>query len=513
MASACSVRRLSWESTVQTINDAISWWARVQPDNIALDFRTDKVSFSELHDWSLQIATELISRGLEPGDRVGICSGNSLSYCALIFGIMRAGGIVLPLNMRYTSHELAEILEDTTPEFVFADEERISKFETLNVKAFPLEDVDTVRGGSAAIPGYQLEQDSPVVIISTSGSTAKPKGVVFTHRTMTGYVASAGIEDASLSAGSRVIVPAPLSTSAGFVQLIHYSLLGCTLFFLPVFEPKLFLQVLLEEKINGFGAVPVFFEAISKLPDFETADFSNITMATSGGAPVTQDLQDIWMKKGIVVRQIYGQTECGGNATIMPTELAKKQPQKCGMGGLFNEIKIVDDSGNEVPPNTVGEIIMRGPGNMIGYWNNPEATAETRKNGWIYSGDLGTIDEDGLLTFVDRKKDVIISGGLNIAAAEVERTVLAFPGVEECMVIAAKDKKFGETPMAVIHASSEIDVSALISHCNERLADYKVPRYVAFEDAPLPRTATGKVHKPTMREKYANASDQLPRVR
>ncbi|MBR9834369.1 MAG: long-chain fatty acid--CoA ligase [Alphaproteobacteria bacterium] len=484
------------------------------PDAVALDFGDDRTTYLEYRDWSERIASNLIARGLKLGERVGVCAANSLHYCVLILGIMRAGGIVVPLNMRYTPHELSEILEDTAPRLVFADEDRIGKFSALDVESVAIESVFEIRAGERASVAHQPAPDDKVVIISTSGSTAKPKGVVFSHRTMTGYVATHAMEEQSLGKGSRVIVPAPLSTSAGFVQLTHYTVLGCTLFFLSVFEPKSFLKTVVDKKINGFGGVPVFFEAISKLPEFADADLSSITMATCGGAPVTQALQDTWMKKGIVVRQIYGQTECGGNGTIMPAHIAEVQPQKCGMGGLFNEIAIVDEAGQRVPPNTVGQIIMRGPGNMVEYWNNPEETAKTIKHGWLHSGDLGKLDEDGLLTFVDRMKDLIISGGLNIAAAEVERAVLCSgQPIEECLVIAAKDEKFGETPLAVVYATGEVDVPALIAHCNEQLADYKVPRYVAIEREPMPRTATGKLSKPPLREKYANAAVELPRVR
>ena len=502
------------EERVQTINDAIHWWARVMPNAVALDFGDDRTTYLEYRDWSERIAADLISRGVRPGDRVGICAANSLEYCVLILGVLRAGGIVLPLNMRYTPYELGEILEDTSPSLIVADEGRIGKFDKFEIDALPMSFVLDLRQGERARIAHEPKPDDRVVIISTSGSTAAPKGVVFSHRSMTSYVATHAIEEQSLGKGSRVIVPAPLSTSAGFVQLTHYTVLGCTLFFLSAFEPKSFLQTLVEKKINGFGGVPVFFEAVSRLPEFEDADLSNITMATCGGAPVTQALQDTYMKKGIVLRQIYGQTECGGNGTIMPEHIAKVQPQKCGMGGLFNELAIVDENDNRVPPNTVGQIIMRGPGNMIEYWNKPEETANTIKDGWLYSGDLGMMDEDGLLTFVDRMKDVIISGGLNIAAAEVERTVLCSgQPIEECLVIAAKDDKFGETPLAIVYTTDELDIEALIAHCNEQLADYKVPRYVAIEREPMPRTATGKLSKIPLREKYADASKVLPRVR
>ncbi len=499
---------------MQTINGAIHWWARVMPDAVALDFGEDSTTYREYNEWSERIAADLIGRGLTAGDRVGICAANSLHYCVLILGIMRAGGIVVPLNMRYTPHELDEISTDTGLALVFADGDRLEKFDALSVTTLPISLILELRSGERATIAHEPKPEDRVVIISTSGSTAKPKGVVFSHRTMTGYVATHAMEEQSLGKGSRVIVPAPLSTSAGFVQLTHYTILGCTLHFLSVFEPKSFLKTLVDKRINGFGAVPVFFEAVSKLPEFADADLSNITMATCGGAPVTQELQEAWMQKDIVVRQIYGQTECGGNGTIMPEHIAKVQPQKCGMGGLFNEIAIVDEAGNRVPPNTTGQIVLRGPGNMVEYWNNPEETAKTIKNGWLYSGDLGMLDEDGLLTFVDRMKDLIISGGLNIAAAEVERAVLSSgQPIEECLVIAAKDEKFGETPLAVVYATGDVDVAALIVHCNEHLADYKVPRYVAVEREPMPRTATGKLSKPPLREKYADAAAKLERVR
>jgi fatty-acyl-CoA synthase len=198
---------------------------------------------------------------------------------------------------------------------------------------------------------------------------------------------------------------------------------------------------------------------------------------------------------------------------MMPANLAAAMPEKCGRGGIFTELRIIDTNGNTLSPGQQGQILMRGPGTMIGYWNNPEATAETLKGGWLHSGDIGVLDEDGMLTFIDRMKDLVISGGLNISAAEVERCVSEFPGVEEVAVISAKDARFGETPLAVVYGRGPIDVKALIAHCNDRLADFKVPRYVALESEPLPRLATQKISKPILREKYKDADQLLERVR
>jgi fatty-acyl-CoA synthase len=330
---------------------------------------------------------------------------------------------------------------------------------------------------------------------------------------MISYVAGFALEEGGLSNGGRVIVVAPLSTSAGFVQLIHYSVMGCSLYLEPVFIPERFLEILVKDRINGFGAVPTFFERIAVCPGFAEADLSSLKIATTGGARVSRALQDTWAAKGVIIRQIYGQTECGGNATIMPAHLAAQYPEKCGRGGIFTELAIVDANGKRVPPGTPGEILIRGPGTMIGYWNNPEATVATIKDGWLHTGDLGVLDEDGMLTFVDRLKDIIISGGLNISAAEIERCLCEFAGVEEAAVIAASDAKFGETPLAIVYGTQSINGKKLIEHCNARLADYKVPRYLVIALEPLPRLATQKISKPALREKYKDAANRLERVR
>lgn len=497
----------------KTLSSVIGWWARMQPDTVALTVHGERLTYRQYHDWADRIAVRLIGDGLKPGDRVGVCSANSLDYCALALGVIRAGGIFVPMNLRFTRHEASELLEDTTPRLVFADAERRERLEGLGVPVLDLAEISELREGAIVRPTVDLDPDAPVVIISTSGSTARPKGVVFSHRTMLDYSTEFGLQEPTISQGARILVLAPLSTSAGFVQLVHYTTLGCSLYLEPAFEANRALEILVQEKINGFGGVPVLFERIAALPAFKDADLSNIRLVTVGGARVTKQLLDAWMTKGVVIRQIYGQTECGGNGTIMPAHLAPAQPEKCGWGGPFTDIVVVAPDGRRCDPGEIGEILIRGPGRMVGYWNNPEATAQAVRDGWLYTGDLGMLDELGLLTFVDRMKDIIISGGLNISAAEVERAVSEFAGVEEVVVIAAPDDRFGETPMAVLYATAEVDVAALIRHCNERLADYKVPRYVAVEVEPLPRLATGKLSKPAVRQKYKDRVADMPRVR
>ena len=498
---------------MQTINSAIAWWAKNRPEVTALSIGGDRLCYRDFAAWSDRVADWLIGLGVVSGDRVNICATSSLEYCALTMGILRAGAIAAPLNVRYTAHELAEIIDDHRPVLIIAGDDEAAKVEGAGAPMLRISEVARFRSGDRITVERDLDPDACVVIISTSGSTARPKGVMFTHRTMLSYASGFALEESALAEGGGVIVVAPLATSAGMVQLVHYTVLGCSLFMEPVFSAARFLQILVDEKIANFGAVPTFFERIASTPGFADADLSNLKIATAGGSRVSRALQDTWAAKGVVIRQIYGQTECGGNGTMMPANLAVAMPEKCGRGGIFTELRIIDTNGNTLSPGQQGQILMRGPGTMIGYWNNPEATAETLKGGWLHSGDIGVLDEDGLLTFIDRMKDLVISGGLNISAAEVERCVSEFPGVEEVAVISAKDARFGETPLAVVYGRGPIDIKALIAHCNERLADFKVPRYVALETEPLPRLATQKISKPILREKYKDADQLLERVR
>ena len=497
----------------QTLSSAVAWWSKLIPTSVAINIEGETLTYRDYHEWADRIAVKLVGLGVSRGDRVGVLAANSLEYCALAMGIMRAGAIVAPVNLRLTPFEIGEILEDASPAVVFVDDERMDKLGGYAQPVRNIAEIGDLRHGERASPDLDLDPDAPVVIISTSGSTARPKGVVFTHRSMTSYAAEFAVAEPACAKGAKVLILSPFATSAGFVQLMHYTTLGCTLYIEPAFEPERALALLERERINCFGGVPVFFERIAASPRWPEADLSALRLVTVGGARVTEALLDTWMKKGAVIRQIYGQTEIGGNGTIMPAELAAAQPVKCGRGGVFTQLRVIGDDGRILPPNTPGEILMRGPGMMKGYWNNPAATAEAIRDGWLHTGDIGMLDEDGLLTFIDRKKDIIISGGLNISAAEVERAIGEFQGVEEVVVIAAPDAKFGETPMAVLYADRPIRVDELVAHCNARLADYKVPRYVVVEDEPLPRLATGKLSKPAVRQKWQDAVASLPRVR
>ena len=500
----------------QTISSAVQWWATHTPENVALTIGDDQLTYREIQDWADRITIKLVEMGFKPGDRLGICASNSLEYCTLVLGAIRAGGIAMPINSRLTAHEIAEILIDVVPSLVFADAANLPKLEGRSVRALALTEIAALRSGERRSAELELpiDLDAPVAIIPTSGSTAKAKCVVFSQRSMTSSAAEITMhEPKCFGPGTRTISFPPLSTGAGFIKFINYTMLGCSLYLESAFDAQRCLRLISEQKINVLGGVPIFFERMAACAEFEATDLSSLRMTSVGGAPVTKEILEIWRRKGVVIRQLYGQTEVGGTGTMMSEKEALEEPDKCGRGGLFTDVRIVGEDGKFCPAGVAGEIVMRGPGVMLGYWNNPEATAEVLRNGWLHTGDIGMSDERGLLTFIDRKKDIIISGGLNISAAEVERAILDFEGVEEAAVFAAKDLRFGETPMAVVYASRSISVAELVAHCNARLADFKVPRYIVVKDQPLPRLATGKLSKIALRKEYADAHETLPRVR
>lgn len=499
-----------------TIAQVIEWWSGAAGDRDAIRFPDDSVTFGELARWSSRVTADFVAKGLKPGDRVGIFAANSLAWCIAAFAIMRAGAILVPLNYRYAATELLSIVEGCTPRFVLVDRagaDRAAELPVRSCAVFPLDEILDLRAGEPIAVDTPYDPDAPVVIAYTSGSTARPKGVVFTNRTVLAYAFEAYLNYPELRVGAKSIDVPPLFTGGGTVQLIQFLVMGITNFIDYEFDAARTLRLLLDERIEIFCGVPTFFERIAALPEFESADLSHITLAACGGARVSIDLLKTWLAKGVVLRQLYGLTEAGGNTTIMPAAEAADHPEQCGRGGIFTKHRIVRPDGSDCAADEEGEIWVRGPAVMAGYWADPETTAAAMVDGWLRTGDIGKVDLRGNLTLVDRLKDMIISGGLNIWPIDIEKTIAEIDGVMEVAVIGALDERFGETPMAIIHASRPIEPGEIIAYCNARMADYKVPRYIVIEAQPLPRTATGKLAKRELKDRFANAAARFERVR
>lgn len=501
-----------------TLIETMKWWAANRPDQPALVAGARLLNYAELDAWADAIGDWLCAEGLQPGERVSILAGNSLEWCVFAQGVMRAGGLLAPINPRFTVAEATHMTEHYAPRWLLHDAARATMAGALaaNHADLRLADLAVIhehRWRAQASGVRPIDADTAVVIIATSGSTAFPKGVVYSHRTMLGAITDLALSEPQAFEQARVQLFGPLSASSGYVVLTQALAFGGTVFIEEAFDAERALQGIVDNRITLVIGAPVFFERMAASPRFATADLSSLRLCEVGGARVSQQLLQAWLDKGVVLRQMYGQTEAGGTASINAPGNAIAHPEHCGCGMPFTRIAILDSDGVVCPAGVPGEITIRGPGVMVGYWNDAEATARTLVDGWLRSGDLGMVDERGQLTYIDRLKDIIISGGLNISAAEVERVIAAMPGVVEVAVIAAKDERFGETPLAVVHVSAGIDPAALVAHCNAALSDFKVPRYVAIESEALPRLATGKISKRALREKYADAHQRLPRLR
>jgi fatty-acyl-CoA synthase len=497
------------------LEDAVTWWGDRLPDTTAISVSGDAaITFRELEAWSARAADLISSRGVTAGDRVGVLGANSVGWCVAAVAIVRVGAILVPLNSRYTSDELRSIVADCGPKLIICDADRDQQVIEAAPDADRLEmrSVVDLRDGLALRFRGPREPDLVAVIGYTSGSTAAPKGVMFTHRSMWAYAIEAQLNYPAHRPGARAINVAPLYTGAGTIQLMHFLCLGVSDYLEPEFDGQRALDLIIRERVTLFGAVPTFWQRIAAAPGFAEADISHIEHATVGGARVPLELLETYRKKGVVLRQLYGLTEGGGTTSAMPADEALQAPERCGRGGIFTRHRIVDESGEDVPPGQPGEIVLNGPAMMKGYWNNPDATKAAFFGDWLRTGDIGSVDEKGNILYVDRLKDMIISGGLNIWPLDIEAVISEVEGVDEVAVIAAKDERFGETPMAIVYGR-DVDPARIIAHCNLKLSNYKVPRYIAVETEPLPRLATGKLAKPLLRRRYANAHQELTRVR
>jgi acyl-CoA synthetase (AMP-forming)/AMP-acid ligase II len=503
----------------------IRWWAREKPQLPCLRQGADEVSYADFSAWVGRVAALFADEGVGIGDRVCIHGVNCMEWSVAAFATLRCGGVFAGLSNKMVMAEVTYLLGDYSPVILVSDDEAQAKLETMG----PLEDrhgapvksplrisfaeIAALREGEVRDVRREVDPNALAYIVTTSGSTARPKGVMFSNHSLIDHVAAFRFEDPVADLDPKMYVVAPFNTTAGGMLMMHSLIQGGTCYIADKFDAAEVLEAIVRDRISIFCAAPIFLQRIAELPEFADADVSCIKVSFTGGAAVPMKLLKAWADKGVLVRQMYGQSEMGGWGTVTPPRLALEHPDKCGFGGPLRDNGIIDEDGNFLGPNEMGQIVMRGPGSMLGYWNDPEATARTMVDGWIRTGDLGVIDENGMLRFVDRLKDIIISGGLNISAAEIERVLMEFPGIEETAVIAAPDEKFGETPLAVVYSQVDIDVVALIEHCNLNLSGYKVPRYVAVHKEPLERLAAGKISKPVQRARYSTPESLPPRVR
>jgi fatty-acyl-CoA synthase len=327
-------------------------------------------------------------------------------------------------------------------------------------------------------------------------------------------VFEAGLTEEGLRPGGRTLLVLPLAFTPGLVWgLAMTTVLGGQLVVQREFNPVGAVELLERHRITALFGVPLIFGAIANAENFAAADLSALSSAFTGGAAVPVQLLQVWAAKGVSLRQIYGMTEAGGVATATLVRDAAAHPDTCGTGSIFTEFRVLRPDGTDCDPDEAGEIVLRGPGMTPGYWQDPATTAAAIREGWLHSGDLGARSADGRLRFVDRVKDLIITGGINVSPGEIESVIANIPGVAEVAVVSAPDEKFGETPAAIVVAPGSLDVATVLEACNVGLSSYKVPRYVVIRTDPLPRLPNGKVAKVAVREEYRNVASTHPKVR
>lgn len=503
---------------MRAVGDILRLNARRFPRKPGFRFGAGSLTFEQADEMANRAANGLRRIGVNPGDRVAMLALNRLDYLPLFFGTVRTGAMSVPLNFRCSVDELAYMLDDAQvatmlvgPGFeavALALRERVRCLEALvaiggGPDAGPMTPLDALlAAASPEAPGTAIDEASGAVIFYTSGTTGHPKGVVLSHRSIVEGACQTALV-ARIRSSDTALVTVPLFHGGGLaVVSMSHLYLGAGLVIHDKADPGEALRSIAGDGITTYFGVPSQLFAMLEHPDLKDADLGSLRSLWYGAAPmppvVLQRLQAMLPRLDFV--QTYGQTETTLTACLGPEEHFSK-PGATGRELPGVEIRVVDDEGREVSPGGVGEILVRRESGMIGYYGNPQQTAETIRDGWIHTGDLARIDEDRYITIVDRKKDMILSGGENIYPKEVEDVLLQHPAVAQVAVIGVPDERWGEVPKAYVvpRTAAAADAAVLEAWCVERLARYKRPRHWSFVQG-LPMTATGKVRKNLLRE-------------
>jgi fatty-acyl-CoA synthase len=505
-----------------TIGSALQWWARTKGDETAIVIADESLTYRQLHDWSSRLARVLTDRGIRPGDRVGLAAANCLQWPVAALAVLKCGAVLVPLNPRFKAAEIAKTAADAELSVVIAAQAQRAAVEEAHTAegdftVYGLDIVESQRSGAPDDFRVDPEITAPIAVIFTSGSTGMSKGVVLTSRTLLDIVLENTLTEDGFRPGTVTLLLLPLAFTPGLVYgLLITTVLGGTLVVEPELNPSRAIDLIETHRVRALFGVPLIFEALSHAPEFANADLGSLQTAVVGGAAVPYDLLRRWADKGVLLRQIYGMTEAGGIATATLKTDALHHAESCGSGSIFTEVRVMTADGGFAPAGEQGELVVRGPGVTPGYWKDPETTAQAIRDGWLHSGDLGLCDEQGRITFIDRVKDLIISGGINISPVELEKVIADLDGVAEVAVIPAPDARFGETPAAIVVAEPDrdaVDEASIVTHCERVLADYKVPRYVVLRADPLPRLPSGKIARQAVREEYRDVAERFARSR
>ncbi|MCB9142926.1 MAG: long-chain fatty acid--CoA ligase [Anaerolineales bacterium] len=504
--------------------DQLTNRSRLTPDREALLFLDtgERFTYGELNARANRAANYMRALGVQPGDRVSILAQNSVVYLDLFYGLAKIGAIFAPLNWRLTAAELTYIVNDCAPAVLICSAEFTGLLAEMRPDVFvehlvSLENAvilgaESYEEGVAAASAMEperppLDGDTPYCILYTSGTTGKPKGAVLPHRHILWNCINT-VVSWGLSENDVTPVLTPMFHAGGlFAFLTPLFYIGGRVLLARGFDAEASLRAIVEERCTVILGVPTLFQMWLDTPYFAEADFSHVHFFISGGAPLPVPLVKAWRaKKDVVFRQGYGLTEVGPNCFSMTDDESFVKVGSVGKPIFHSEMRLVNPAtGLGVPVGETGELLIKGPHVCLGYWRNLEATAESLRDGWFHTGDMARVDEDGFYTIAGRFKDMIISGGENVYAAEVENVFRDHPAVQEAALIGIPDDKWGEVGLMVVvlKPGQTADEAELREFCYSRLARYKAPKRVEFVDS-LPYSPYGKVMKQELKERFAS---------
>ncbi|MCB2227705.1 MAG: long-chain fatty acid--CoA ligase [Desulfarculaceae bacterium] len=491
--------------------------AVLSAERIAVIDGERRISYSRLNQRVNQLARALAEGGLRRGDRLSMLALNCLEWVEAVMATAKLGVILVPLNWRLTPAELIYQLSDSqTRHLIFAP-----GLEDLAAQITPAAKLERlwVLGGedhgeagsyeaalaaqSAEEPelDYAVDLTCPHLIVYTSGTTGRPKGAVLSQANSMWNALNLHV-DLEFTSADRELVVLPMFHIGG-IGLFTLSLIyvGASVVTQRDFDLAQIMRRLREEEVTLFFAVPAMYLLLIQSPDFDPGAFDKVRMCFSGGAPLPPSLIEQYHELGITLQQGYGMSEASPSTTVLLPQYAWAKRGSVGRPHMHVRLKIAGPKDQELPVGSVGQVLLKGPNIMQGYWNQPEANREVFAGGWFHTGDLGRLDEDGFLYIVDRQKDMYISGGENVYPAEVEHAIFELEDVAEAAVVGMPDPRWGETGMAFVvpRQGAELTQERILEHLRTRLAKFKLPRQVVFVQA-LPRTASGKVIKNRLRE-------------
>lgn len=499
-----------------TLVDFLKDSADRYPSKLAYICRDEKATYEELFLKVKNIATHLTEMGVQKGDPVALLMGNSSEFLLAYYGILTAGAAVIPINPIYTVNEIQYILENSQCKVAISTEDLVPGFTQLQPNLSNLHKVFFIGEDPKTdwalpftklmeSPSQQMElptlvEDDLAVILYTSGTTGRPKGAMLSHRNL-GSNALAIIEQMGIEDDVKAINVLPMFHVFGMTVGMNATLsLGGTLIIIPRFTPKEVVETIRETKATLFAGVPTMYNFLYNYEEVSREDLSSLTICMSGGAALPVALLNNFEEKyGLVIYEGYGLSEASPFTSFSSAHAGRKIGS-IGPSLLGVSSKIVDEEDNELPRGQVGELAVQGPNVMLGYLNMPEETAYAMRNGWLHTGDMAYIDEDGFVFIVDRKKDMVIVGGYNVYPREVEEVLYQHTGIVEAAVTGVPDEAYGEIVCAyVVIRDDSLTEASIIQYCKENLAKYKVPRKVVFlED--LPKNTTGKILRRVLRD-------------